>query len=145
MQDRNTAEDLVQNIFIGLWKNKEKSSIEDLKAYLFGAARNQIARHFRRGKFNHVQLEFLKGWEVTRNTEEYLAAKDTRESIEAVVSRLPSKCRRVFELSRFSFLSNKEIAIKMGISIFTVENHIKRALFYLRQSLHLFVLLVFTS
>lgn len=143
MQDRNTAEDLVQNIFIGLWKNKEKSSIENLKAYLFGAAKNQVARHFRRGKFNHVQLEFLKGWEATRNTEEYLAAKDTRESIEAVVARLPSKCRKVFELSRFSFLSNKEIAIRMGISVFTVENHIKKALFYVRQSLQSVILYLF--
>jgi len=143
MQDRSASEDLVQNIFIGFWKNQEKASIENLRAYFFGAARNQIAKHFRRSRFNNVQLEFSKEWEVSHNTEEYLAALDTRNSIEAVVSRLPSKCRKVFELSRFGFLSNKEIAVKMGISVFTVENHIKKALFYLRQSLQLGIFFLF--
>ena len=142
MQDRETSEDIVQNIFIGLWKNPDKKSIENLQAYLFGAAKNQVAKHFRKNKFNSVQLEFVREWEISNSTEEYLVERETRSVIEAAVGRLPSKCRSVFELSRFSFLSNKEIAHKLGISVFTVENHIKKALFYLRQSLDLFILVL---
>jgi len=139
MQDKETSEDLVQNVFIGLWKNPDKPSIENLQAYLFGAGKNQIAKHFRKNKFNRVQLEFIREWKSSNSTEEYLEEKDTRSAIEAAIGRLPLKCKRVFELSRFGFLSNKEIAVKMGISVFTVENHIKKALYYLRQSLELIV------
>ncbi|WP_158857878.1 RNA polymerase sigma-70 factor [Lunatibacter salilacus] len=142
MQDRETSEDLVQNIFIGLWKNPDKPTIENLQAYLFGAAKNQIAKHFRKSKFNSVQMEFIRDWESTNATEEYLFEQDTRATIEAAIRRLPSKCRSVFELSRFSFLSNKEIAQKLGISVFTVENHIKKALYYLRQTLSVMILVL---
>ena len=144
MQDKETSEDLVQNIFLGLWKNPDKRSIENLQAYLMGTAKNQIAKHFRKNRFNSVQLEFVRDWESTNSTEEYMSERDLRTTIEAAIDRLPLKCKRVFELSRFSFLSNKEIAAKMGISVFTVENHIKKALCYLRQSLEL-ILLVFLA
>lgn len=144
MQDKETAEDLVQNIFIGLWKNVDKLHIENLRAYLFGAARNQIAKHLRKSKFNLVQLEYIDTWEASRITEDYLQEQDTRTAIEAAIGRLPKKCKNAFELSRFGFLTNKEIATKMGISVFTVENHIKKALYYLRQSIEI-VVLVFIS
>lgn len=142
MQDRETSEDLVQNIFMGLWRNPNTHTIENLPAYLVGAAKNQVAKHFRKGKFNSVQLEFIRDWESTNITEEYLFEQDTRSTIDAAIGRLPSKCKSVFELSRFSFLSNKEIAHKLGISVFTVENHIKKALFFLRQSLDLVILVL---
>lgn len=145
MQDRETSEDLVQNIFFGLWKNQDKRCIENLQAYLFGSAKNQIAKHFRKNKFNSVQLEFIREWEITNSTEEYLAERETRNTIETAVKRLPTKCRSVFELSRFSFLSNKEIALKLGISVYTVENHIKKALYYLRQSLELILVVLFVT
>lgn len=144
MQDRETAEDLVQNVFMGLWRKKDKRVIENLQAYLFGAAKNQIAKHFRRSKFNMVQLEYLYSLEGTLFTDEHILAMDTQTRIEAAVRQLPRKCRKVFELSRYGFLTNREISEKMGISIFTVENHIKKALFYLRQSL-LFVTYLFMS
>lgn len=143
MQDRETSEDLVQNIFMALWRNPNKHSIENLPAYLIGAAKNQIAKHFRKSKFNTVQMEFIRDYDSTNITEEYLFEQDTRTTIEAAIGRLPSKCRSVFELSRFSFLSNKEIAHKLGISVFTVENHIKKALYYLRQSLDVIILVLF--
>ena len=145
MQDRETSEDLVQNIFMGLWRNPNKHAIENLPAYLVGAAKNQVAKHFRKGKFNSVQLEFIRDWESSNITEEYLFEQDTRSTIDAAIGRLPSKCKSVFELSRFSFLSNKEIALKLGISVFTVENHIKKALFYLRQSLDFVILVLLTG
>lgn len=137
MQDQQTAEDLVQNIFLGLWKNTPSLSIPDLRPYLFGAARKQIAKELRRNKWNKAQLDYLENMLGSNDTLEYLEAQDTSSRITLAIRRLPQKCRNVFELSRFSYLSNKEIAAKLGISVFTVENHIKKALTHLRQSLEL--------
>ncbi|MEX2567883.1 MAG: RNA polymerase sigma-70 factor [Cyclobacteriaceae bacterium] len=144
MQDRETAEDLVQNIFMGFWKKPPLLSISELRPYLFGAARNQIAKEIRRNKWNKAQLDYLEDILGSNCTEEYLAAKETSSRIVLAIHRLPQKCRHVFELSRFNYLSNKEIAAKLGISVFTVENHIKKALIHLRQSLEL-LLFVFSS
>ncbi|MBD3627851.1 RNA polymerase sigma-70 factor [Cyclobacterium sp.] len=143
MQDKATAEDLVQNIFFGLWKNAAHCKVKELQPYLFGAARKQMAKEFRRSKYTAAQLEYLRQVGVTHNTEEYLEAEETRRKILTIIQGLPQKCRHVFEMSRFKFLSNREIACKLGISVFTVENHIKKALSHLRQSIELLVLLWF--
>ncbi|MFC4870969.1 RNA polymerase sigma factor [Negadavirga shengliensis] len=141
MQDKETAEDLVQNIFFDLWKNHAVHGIQALRPYLFGAARNQIAKEIRRNRWNKEQLAFLENTLGVRSTDEYIAELETRLRIETVTDRLPEKCRNVFELSRYKQLSNKEIAQKLGISVFTVENHIKKALYHLRQSIELVVIL----
>jgi RNA polymerase sigma factor (sigma-70 family) len=49
--------------------------------------------------------------------------------------KLPVKCRSVFVLSRYEHKSNKEIAMQLGISEKTVENHITNAIRQLRLSL----------
>jgi len=135
MQNREATEDVVQNIFFSLWKNVPNISCPTLLPYLLGAARNQIAKEIRKNKWNNEQLAFFENLNCNCSTDEYLEEKDTRNLIENAVKRLPVKCRNVFELSRFSYLSNKQIAKKLGISVFTVENHIKKALYHLRQSL----------
>ena len=140
MQDKDTAEDLVQNIFTDLWNRHPLTQISSLHAYLFGSARNQIAKEFRRNKWNKEQLEFLENIHAAASTDEYMEELETRTLIEQAILKLPRKCRYVFELSRFNYLSNKEIAQRLGISVFTVENHIKKALYQLRQSLLLIVL-----
>ncbi len=135
MQDKDTAEDLIQNIFMDLWNRHPVTPITSLQAYLFGSARNQIAKEIRRNKWNKTQLEYLENIHATLSTDEYMAELETRTHIESAILKLPQKCRHVFELSRFNYLSNKEIAGRLGISVFTVENHIKKALYQIRQSL----------
>lgn len=139
MQDRETAEDVVQNIFFSLWRNPPNLSNPTVLPYLFGAARNQIAKEIRKNKWNKEQLDFIENIKGTWTTDEYLEERDTRNLLESGIQKLPVKCRNVFKLSRFSYLSNKQISKKLGISVFTVENHIKKALYLLRQSLELIV------
>lgn len=143
MQDKATAEDLVQNIFFSLWKNARNCKVKEIKPYLFGAARKQMAKEFRRSKFNADQQAYLRQLYVTHNTEEYLEAEETRKRILTIIQGLPRKCRHVFEMSRFSALTNREIAGKLGISVFTVENHIKKALSHLRQAIELLIFFAF--
>ncbi|MBR9777976.1 MAG: RNA polymerase sigma-70 factor [Cytophagales bacterium] len=144
MQDRETAEDVAQNIFISLWKKPPTLTYTSLLPYLFGAARNQISKEIRKNKWNREQLDYIENSIGICSTDEYLEEKDTRSLLENAVEKLPKKCRNVFELSRFGYLSNKQIAKKLGISVFTVENHIKKALYHLRQSLELVVILIFS-
>tara|TARA_R110002124_G_scaffold287323_6_gene472834 strand:- start:7665 stop:8234 length:570 start_codon:yes stop_codon:yes gene_type:complete len=140
MQDRETSEDVVQNIFISIWKKPPNLSHPTVLFYLIGAARNQIAKEIRKNKWSKEQLDFIKNTKGICSTDEYLEERETRKLLESGIQKLPAKCRNVFTLSRFSYLSNKQISEKLGISVFTVENHIKRALYLLRQSLEFIVI-----
>jgi RNA polymerase sigma-70 factor (ECF subfamily) len=125
MQDRSIAEDIVQNIFLDIWKNRKSHQIQLLSPYLYGAARNQIAKEIRRNKWTCEQVSLIENHFAEASTENYMNERETNGLINKAIFRLPKKCREIFELSRFGHLSNKEIAIKLGLSVFTVENHIK--------------------
>lgn len=57
------------------------------------------------------------------------------ELVAEAVSQLPDRCREVFLKSRSEELSNAEIALRMEISVNTVEAQMKKALRYLRKLL----------
>ncbi|MGZ3836829.1 MAG: sigma-70 family RNA polymerase sigma factor, partial [Mucilaginibacter sp.] len=61
--------------------------------------------------------------------------KELMMQVSEVVSKLPEKCREIYKLSREGQLSHKQIAEQLNISTKTVENHLTKALRYLRTSL----------
>lgn len=73
--------------------------------------------------------------ELDNTTENELMLKELTYTIEEEVSHLPDKCKSVYQLSRNEHKTNKEIALYMGISEKTVENHLTKALKKLRVGL----------
>src|SRR5690606_26765510 len=73
--------------------------------------------------------------DVDNSTVEVIDWNELKQNVSSEVEKLPEKCRRVYELSRKEYRSNKEIAFSLGISEKTVENHLTRALRILRISL----------
>jgi RNA polymerase sigma-70 factor (ECF subfamily) len=71
-------------------------------------------------------------------TENQLNFEELKDRLAKHVAELPEKCRIVFQLSREEGLSQKEIALRTGISEKTVEGHISRALQALRTNLQNF-------
>ena len=73
--------------------------------------------------------------------------KTVYEELESIynnaVNNLSPRCREIFLLSRRDNLSNKEIALKLGISIKTVEKNITKALSVLRATLPAIAALLF--
>ena len=49
------------------------------------------------------------------------------------MSDLPSRCREVFEMSRFKKMKNREIADALQISTTAVEKHIAKALAHFKD------------
>jgi RNA polymerase sigma-70 factor (family 1) len=130
--DKSIAEDLVQETFVKFWLRRTKFDIQkNVQAYLSGMLKNSIINHYHKlQKKAIVSLDDVES-PLADDTQEHLNLNVLNELYEQSLSKLPSKCRSVFELSRNGY-SQKEIACAMDISEKTVEAHISKALRILR-------------
>lgn len=94
-----------------------------------------------RNTYNELLL--LVNDRFDNSTEENFSYKELKERVDMEVNQLPTKCRFVFELSRNQYKTNKEIARLLGISEKTVENHLTKALRYLRVNINVILLFFF--
>ena len=130
--DKEGAQDAVQEVFADLWNKRRSLQVEKVSAYLHQSSRYAVFRLIRRSK--EIALDFdLSSAPLTSNvTEQQLEFQELSALLEDSVSELPEQCQRVFRLSRFEHLTNKEIAARLDISVRTVDNHIAKALETLR-------------
>jgi RNA polymerase sigma-70 factor (family 1) len=135
-KEEAVCEDIVQEIFISLWKNSGNTVILNLEAYLLRAVKYKIANQIRSLKFDkeHIDvLETIPAPHYTVNDIEYI---EFEKGIMDQINRLTPKCREVFLLSRVDHFSNAEIAEKLSLSIHTIEKHISNAIKQLRLNEH---------
>ncbi|GHT70864.1 DNA-directed RNA polymerase sigma-70 factor [Bacteroidia bacterium] len=136
IKDEAIAEDLSQEIFINLWEHRETLPvIQSFDAYVYRMAKNAIINWVKRESYHdkYVQQELLKPEGFT--IEEELFAREIQLLVELTVSKMPNQRKRVYEMSRVEGLKNDEIAVKLGISKRTVENHLNVALKEIKKSI----------
>ena len=137
------CEDIVQDVFVDFWQKAKGRNILNSRAYLYKSVKFQILNHIRDNKIHQKHLDHLQVFNSIQNLEDEMNCKELDELLLQAIQKLPERCREVFELSRIYFLSNKEIAGKLNISIQTVKNQISTALIHLRKALESSFLLIF--
>lgn len=138
MDDRNEAKDMVQDLFFALWEKSGELNISmNLKGYLYRGMRNKVLNAVRKNKTNHNFLDLIaKEMEETDNrTIETIDEHQLMALIDAEVAQLPPKSREIFELSRKDFLSNKEIAERLGMTEEAVKKQVQRSVKLLKLKL----------
>jgi len=138
LNDRNTVEDLVQDFFVSLWLEAPGHTIHSsLKSYLFTGIKNRCIDFCKHQKVEHKYRKyiFFAATNEDDSAEHFVAESELRHAIESCLEKLPPRCKEIFEMSRFSGLSNQEIAIKLGLSKRTVELQISNGLKILRKEL----------
>lgn len=133
--DKTLAEEVVQEVFISLWKRKETVEINVLESYLVKAVKFGSFKVFQRER-RHEEIQNLVYSNLPHSFEDTnLDDRMLHQLVDEVVEKLPEKCRLVFKLSRESYLTNKEISQNLSISEKSVEAHITRALKFLKYNL----------
>lgn len=125
------AEEMVQSLFINIWENR-KSLDPDIpvKNYIYKAAVNRIFNYLKKKAVHarYIESEIRKGDNHSNQTYEQIFFSDLERSINSIVETLPSQQQKIFQLSRYEGLTHKEIAVKLNLSVRTVENQIYRTL-----------------
>ena len=134
--DPQSAESLVQDVFVKVWEHRESLQVRsNVKAYLYSAVRNHALNVLKREK-RLVHGEALPERPHTARTpEETLIDKETAAAVHRAVDKLPARCRQIYTMKRYDGLSYDEIASVLRISVNTVKTQMKRALSTLRKEL----------
>ncbi len=134
LNDRSTAEDIVQSVFLSVWdKRKELKITTSWKSYLSRAVVNACYDHLKKST-RMVSLQAVES-DTADSTNEAVAHAELQQNLKKAIARLPEKCRIIFTMSRFEGLSSAEIAESMNLSKKTVDNQIGIALTKLREDL----------
>lgn len=143
-RDEQMAEDVVQTVFLKLWKRRaDWNPVGSVRGYLFGAVANEAMNTVRNAKGKReVSLEIGMASTAHGSTEEEILPyeleqeeKRMQNHIASAIDALPSRTRQIFMLSRYSGLSYNEIADHLNISINTVATQMGRALKSLKKRL----------
>lgn len=133
--DSNIVEDVVQDVFIKIWKKRKKLNINtSITGYIYKTAYNELMQNHRHLKKNN---EMLSAYYYTALVNAIETKKDLKkkqlEDLNMCIEDLPERCKHVFIENKISGLKYKEVADKFNISLKTVEGHISRAIKMLKD------------
>lgn len=135
IDDKEACGDLVQDVLVWFWEHRAQHQMRSIKGYLIMAVKYQVANYIRRTKVRDSYVLSSKTIDSYTLNEESLELKELQVLIETLIRQLPDKCGEIFRMSREEQMTNKEIAVKLGISEVTVAVQIKRALDKLKGNL----------
>ncbi|MBC9796540.1 RNA polymerase sigma-70 factor [Sinomicrobium weinanense] len=135
LQDREAAQDVVQDVFIRIWIKRRELEIENVNAYLYQAVKLRCFEYLRRNKINQKLMDRINHILHVNDVEESLNLKETQGILQKSIQSIPAKSLVIFRMSRDDAMSHREIAEKMQISKKAVEYHITVSLKHLRKLL----------
>ena len=133
--NHDAAGELSQQTFIKLWNSRHTLSDSfSIETQLFTIASTVLVDYLRRRAHEKKRLSVL----VDKMDElQVTPAKEFEGSdyLQVVVRGLPPARKRIILMKMSSGFTNKEIATQLSISEKTVEDHVTKALRYLRTAL----------
>ena len=129
------AEDILQEIFLQLWRNPQTfdSNRGSLGAWLAVITRHRAIDHLRRRRPETDIEDVIVA--VDTRLEQTTDRNMTIAKIRTAVERLPVEQRKPLEMAFFEGLTHSEIAGKTGEPLRTIKTRIRSALLTLRKAL----------
>jgi len=139
LKNREDAEEIVQEVFFRVWEKRERLREHlSFRSYLFTITYNTSISLIRKRVRENAWLNSVKELQQPvdgRTPGMEMEYAELEEKVKRTIEELPVRQREIFLLSREEGLSYKEIAERLGISVNTVENHMVKALRFLRDHL----------
>jgi RNA polymerase sigma-70 factor (ECF subfamily) len=136
------AEEIVQDVFVAVWINRERMAVHDsVRTYLYRAVRNRAVSAHRRRSLARRAFESLTAERASEPYGQLTASEASveRSQLAAAVWRaidgLPARVRQAFILVREHELTYAEAAAVMGVTPKAIDVSLTRAAKALRESL----------
>jgi len=140
-QHAASAEEIVQDVFLQLWRNAHlyQAARGPLEPWLLTLARNRALDHMRlkrekqRRREETLDLEPLT---CAAPNPEYILDRERRaERVRALMRSLPQQQRKAIELAFFDGMTHSEIARALDEPLGTVKSWIRTGLLRLKEAL----------
>lgn len=137
LDDKQDAEDAVQEAFVRYWNNKDKvaQELQSIRSYLYATVKN-------------ISLNVIRHRQVVKNFEQqtlspaaenqvinHIIQTEVLTKICKAMETLPDACRRISWMGYIDGMKNLEIAKELGISVNTVKSQKLKGLKILRLKL----------
>jgi RNA polymerase sigma-70 factor (family 1) len=146
LQGEEEAKDVIQEVFIGLWENRERFILKTyLSGFLYKSVLHKILNIF---KHNRVVRHYLlsQALEIdvdSVETDFLIREKDIVALVEKEISVMPPRMREIYELKYRQYMSVKQIASDLNISENTVATQLQRATAHLKNKLGIVIFAVY--
>lgn len=151
VKNLDTAEELLQDVFVKLWEKRESIRIDtSFQAYLFVVSKH-LVYNFMRGLAIERRLfsEPPPGYEVRyQHVEEEVVERELLVAYESAIDALPPQRQRIYRLCKLEGRSYEEVGNMLGISAATINDHIVKATRFIKGRLiqsHVWVWVLFAS
>ena len=118
-------DNLVQEALVRVCQAWERGELHSPKAFLFATARNLALDQVRRLQIaptiSLVEIDAQAVLEEGASVPDLVARNQELEFLTEVIQSLPDRCRQVFTLRKVYGMSQRDIAIRLGISEHTVS------------------------
>lgn len=141
IRSRESAEEIVQNLFISFWEKRRTQRIHNISSYFYIAVKHKV--------LNVVESQIVqkKYWDYYRTfiprqenlTERAVEFNELLEAIEERMQHLPEKSKEVFRLNHLEGHSIAEIANSLNLSKKAIQYHLTRSIKELRLHLKDFI------
>lgn len=132
------AEEIVQDVFVRLWKTRESIRQEEtLQSLLFIMTKHLLINAYRSTVNSPIYENYIDYQEnfSINDTGDRLEYAEFIQKLNKILLQLPETQQRVIELSRMQGITNKEIARTLSLSEQTVKNQLSLGLKALRAHL----------
>lgn len=142
----STAEDLTHDLFLKLWKFRDRlrheggietmSGVNNLDSYMFRMAKNSVMDYLKHQK---IEQKYTEAFIASHNEEQDSRQEDRMDNrtmlanVRKQIEQLTDQQRLVFNMNRNEGKSYAEISKELGISEKTVQYHISTVLHKLKR------------
>jgi RNA polymerase sigma-70 factor, ECF subfamily len=140
LKDPQVAEDLTQEVFLNLWRNRSYDPARgSLSSFLVTLTR---CRAIDKLRSQGATLKFLNRWTQQISAEsstaspfEQVSLAERSEKVREALAQLPDNQRQILEMAYYEGLSQAEIAERIDTPLGTVKTRARQGLIKLRQTL----------
>jgi RNA polymerase sigma-70 factor (ECF subfamily) len=140
-QNRNQAEDVVQDAFLSLWRSNARYDRNrgSVRTWVLGIVHNRAIDSLRRSVVHDRRRAGDEGLEerfaAPERTDAEVARRDEAREVRAAIKTLPTEQSRVIELAYFGGFTHSEIATMLETPIGTVKGRMRLGLGKMRDRL----------